>query len=224
VSAAAALLLVLAIVLALASLAGVERSALGASGWSEHAPHVRLRRRRAAAAAVAGLPDALRRLAAELSAGRTVEHALASAGSLAEGPLGPALRGAAEDLARGRPLDEALGRRLPPDPACELLAAGLALQRRVGGDLPRLCRELARTLDERCRVEADVRALTAQARFSAIAVPLLPPLGLLAMTVLDPVGVHRLVATPLGLMIVLSAAMLDVVGALLIRGVVRSIA
>jgi tight adherence protein B len=224
VSAVAGLLLVFALALALASLAGVQLPALAARGWREHAPHVRLRRRRAAAATVGGLPDALRRLSAELSAGRTVERALASAGSLAGGPLGPALRGAAEDLACGRPLDEALERRLPPDPACELLAAGLALQRRVGGDLPRLCRELARTLDERSRVEADVRALTAQARFSAVAVPLLPPLGLLAMTVLDPVGVQRLVATPLGLMIVVSAATLDLVGALLIRGVVRGIA
>jgi tight adherence protein B len=218
------LLLLLAVVLALVSLVRVELPALVVRAWQEHAPHRCIRRRRAATAAVGGLPDALRRLAAELSAGRTVERALASAGSLAAAPLGPALRRAADDLARGRPLDEALARRLPADPACELLAGGLALQRRVGGDLPRLCRELARTLDERSRVEADVRALTAQARFSALAVPLLPPLGLLAMAVLDPIGVHRLVATPLGLTIVAAAAALDVVGALLIRGVVRGIA
>jgi tight adherence protein B len=175
-------------------------------------------------ALTAALPDALRRLAAELAAGRTLERALGSTGELAPEPLGAALRASERDLAAGRALDESLAARLPADPACRLLASALALQRRVGGDLPRLCRELARTLDERERVEADVRALTAQARFSAAVVPLLPPLGLLGMSLLDPVGVDRLLGTTLGRLLLLLAAILDAVSALLIRGLVRGIA
>jgi tight adherence protein B len=108
--------------------------------------------------------------------------------------------------------------------ATALLSAGLALHRRTGGDLPRLLRELARTLDERRRVEAEVGALTAQARFSARIVPLLPPVGLAGMALLDPASVGALVGTPLGLAVVGVAAMLDVAGAVAIRRLAAGIA
>jgi tight adherence protein B len=170
------------------------------------------------------LPDALRALAAELGAGRTLEHALTSTAERTPGALGEALSRAAGAHARGERLDDALVQALPTSSAVGLLAAGVALQRRLGGDLPRLCRELARTLEERARVEADVRAMTAQARWSARVVPLLPPLGLLAMLAVDPVGVRLLFTTAPGLALVAAALALDAAGAVIIRRLAVTIA
>jgi tight adherence protein B len=201
-------------VLACLAAVGVAAVALGfPAPW--HGLEVRAADRRRARAVDQGLPDALRALAAELSAGRTLERALVSTAERTPGPLGSALAGAAGAHASGQRLDEA--QALPSSDAVRLLGAGVGLQRRLGGDLPRLCRELAHTLEERARVEADVRSMTAQARWSAMVVPLLPPLGLVAMLAVDPVGVRLLFSTPPGLALVAVALVLDAAGAVIIR-------
>jgi tight adherence protein B len=174
--------------------------------------------------AIDALPDALRRLAAELAAGRTLERALRSTAASMPPPLGPALAVASRDVSGGQAIDVALERALPPDEASTLLAAAFGLQRRLGGDLPRLCRELARTLDDRLRVEGDVRSLTAQARFSAAVVPLLPPVGLAGLLAVQPAGVTRLVTSTLGVLVVAVAAALNLAGAFAIRRLVQGIA
>jgi tight adherence protein B len=56
----------------------------------------------------------------------------------------------------------------------DALVAACVLQRRAGGDLARLLRESARALEDQARLEADVRSATAQARFTALLVVLLP--------------------------------------------------
>jgi tight adherence protein B len=209
-------------ILACLAAAGLAAAALGLPApW--RGLQTRGAARRRARAIDERLPDALRALAAELGAGRTLEHALSSTAERTPAPLGNALAGAAGAHARGDRLDEALAEALPPSDAVRLLAAGVGLQRRLGGDLPRLCRELAHTLEERARVEADVRSMTAQARWSAMAVPLLPPLGLLAMLAVDPVGVRLLFTTPPGLALVAVALVLDAAGAVIIRRLAATI-
>ena len=66
-------------------------------------------------------------------------------------------------------------------------------------------------------MEAELRALTAQARFSAVVVPMLPlgALGLLWLA--EPRGVTLLLTTPIGLAVVGVAALLDLAGALAVR-------
>jgi tight adherence protein B len=219
------LLLSLAVLVSVASMALPATARLLAApagrrlGWIAQLATRRDQRR-----VIAALPDALRRLAAELGAGRTLERALRSTAAATAPPLGDALAAVSRDVSAGEAVDIALERALPPDDACALLAAAMALQRRLGGDLPRLCRELARTLDDRLRVESDVRSLTAQARFSAAAVPLLPPLGLVGLSALEPDGVGRLLTTPIGLVVLGLAGALNLAGAVAIRRLVRGIA
>lgn len=88
----------------------------------------------------------------------------------------------------------------------------------------RLLRGMATTLDERRRVDAEIRALTAQARFTSVIVPALPVAGLLLLVVVDSEGATRLFTTDAGIAIVGISLALDVVGAWLIRRVSRGIA
>ena len=151
--------------LCLASVAGAERA-------PARAPAARPRRARGERALERELPDALRRVAAELGAGRTADRALvAAAAGGRRGRRGVRARRAARSgAARTSPRRSAaaLGQR------ARFAAAAISLQLRAGGDLPALLRSLARRLDERRGVNAEIRALTAQARLSARVVPLLP--------------------------------------------------
>jgi tight adherence protein B len=175
------------------------------------------RRRRDELAAVDALPAIARRLAAEVGAGRTLVRALRAAALDAPPPLSGALAETGARLAAGGLAWPVLAHAVPGNGGCRLLAASLELQGRAGGDLPRLLHSLASALDDRAQVEAELRALTAQARFSAVVVPLLPfaALGLLALA--EPRGVVLLCTTPMGWLVLGVAALLDVAGALVIR-------
>jgi tight adherence protein B len=203
----------------LVAAAGLSFVAL-APGWLLVRAHwllgMRTRRRDDAAAADA-LPGVARRLAAEVGAGRTLVRALRAAAVDAPPPLDSALAETSARLASGGHAWAALEHAVPGNGGCRLLAASLELQGRAGGDLPRLLRTLASALDDRAQVDAELRALTAQARFSAVVVPLLPlgALGILALA--EPRGVRLLLTTDIGLLVIGIAAVLDVVGALLIR-------
>ena len=208
---AATVLSLIAALLALASLAPGRVGGRLASLASLRA------RRQDELAAAAALPGVARRLAAEVGAGRALARALRAASLDAPPPLGAALAETAARLAAGARAWPVLAGAIPGHGGCRLLAASLELQGRAGGDLPRLLRALASALDDRAQVEADLRALTAQARFSAVVVPLLP-LGALALLALaEPRGVRLLLTTPAGLGVVALAAALDIVGTLLIR-------
>jgi tight adherence protein B len=175
------------------------------------------RRRDERLAAIEALPGLARRLAAEVGAGRTLVRALRAAASDVPAPLAAALAETSARLAAGGRAWESLAEAVPGNGGCRLLAASLELQGRAGGDLPRLLRSLATALDDRAQVEAELRALTAQARFSALVVPLLP-LGALALLWLaEPRGVTLLLTTPIGLAVVGVAVLLDLAGALAVR-------
>ncbi len=61
-----------------------------------------------------------------------------------------------------------------PSARLDALVAACLLQRRAGGDLARLLRESARAMEDQSRLEDEVSAATAQARFTGLIVVLLP--------------------------------------------------
>jgi tight adherence protein B len=194
-------------------------SALGA----QRAPTAlvtRIRAVRAERALERELPDALRRVAAELGAGRTADRALAAAASVGGG-AGAAFALAGRRAAAGEEIASALAAALGE--RARFAAAAVSLQLRAGGDLPALLRSLALRLDERRGVNAEIRALTAQARLSARVVPLLPVVGLALAALLDAGAVRLLLTTAPGLAIVAVAATLDLAGLLAIRAIARRI-
>jgi tight adherence protein B len=204
----AALLASLAVLMCAASVAGAE---CVPAALLQHVRAVRAER-----ALERELPDALRRVAAELGAGRTADRALVAAAA-AGGAAGEAFSLAARRAAAGEDIAAALAAALGS--RARFAAAAISLQLRSGGDLPALLRSLARRLDERRGVNAEIRALTAQARLSARVVPLLPVVGLALAGLLDAGAVRLLLTTAPGLAIVAVAAVLDLAGLLAIRAI-----
>ena len=68
----------------------------------------------------------------------------------------------------------------------DVLVASCLLQHRAGGDLAHLLRESARALEDHARLEDEVRSATAQARFTALIVVLLPLGGALLAELASP--------------------------------------
>ena len=82
----------------------------------------------------------------------------------------------------------------PARPRWDTIVAAILLQRDAGGDLAGLLRAIAAALEDAARVEADARSATAQARFTAWLVALLPVGAAVLAELADPGYVARAAA------------------------------
>lgn len=146
------------------------------------------RRRRYRVAVDAGVPEMAVAIADALSGGCSLRSALTESARGMAGAAGHELRRTAAELAAGAATDDALEamRRRARSPGMDTLVAACLLQRRAGGDLARLLRDSARALEDQARLEDEVRAATAQARFTALIVVLLPLGGALLAELASP--------------------------------------
>jgi tight adherence protein B len=221
-------------------LALVGAGALLASGWMVAGPLVgaacaaagplgvgrlvRARRERWRADLARGAPAAARALADALAGGHSVRGAL---GVAAEGGVpgaaGRELSSAARALTLGAGTDEVLERvrARARDPAWETIVAAILLQREAGGDLAALLRSIAARLEDAARVEAEARSATAQARFTAWLVALLP-LGAAGLAELAHPGyVGAMLRAPLAPFMLGTAATLQIVACVAIRRIAK---
>jgi tight adherence protein B len=177
------------------------------------------RRRRYRAAVEAGLPDLAVAIADALAGGASLRAAVAEAAESVGGAAGHELRRTAAELAAGAATDDALEamRRRAPSPGMDALVAACVLQRRAGGDLARLLRDSARALEDQARLEGEVRAATAQARFTALLVVLLPLGGAVLTELASPGWFAGLWSSFLTAWLVGIALTLQVAAAVLMR-------
>jgi tight adherence protein B len=185
---------------------------------------VRARRERWRAELVRAAPGAARALADALAGGHAVRGGLAVvAEGGVPGAAGAELRAAARALALGARTEHVLERLRgrAGAPAWDTIVAAILLQRDAGGDLAGLLRSIASGLEEAARVEADARSATAQARFTAWLVALLP-VGAAALAELaDPGYVVTLLRAPLAPWLLGAAAVCQLAACALINRIAR---
>jgi tight adherence protein B len=99
----------------------------------------------------------------------------------------------------------------------DTVVAACVLQRRAGGDLGRLLRESARAMEEDSRLEGELRAATAQARFTGLLVVALPLGGALLVELASPGLVSSLTSSLVTGWLVGMALFLQLLAAVLIR-------
>ncbi len=172
------------------------------------------RRGRGDASVEAALPNALEAVARGLRTGASLRQAVADAAGRTPGSLGREL-GLVSTLAeRGVPLVRALeglaARR--PLPGVRLAVAALCLGAETGGAQAQAVDGVATTLRDRMAVLAEVRALSSQARLSALVISLAPlGFGAFAATT-DPRTAAFLFHTAAGLALLVAGGMLDGLG------------
>jgi tight adherence protein B len=136
----------------------------------------------------AELPALALALADALAGGHSLRGGLVEAARSLSGAAAHELRRTRAELAAGAPTDVALEamRDRVRSPRLDTVVAACLLQRRAGGDLARLLRHTARAMEEEARLAGELRAATAQARFTGVLVVLLPLGGALLAELASP--------------------------------------
>jgi tight adherence protein B len=184
---------------------------------------VRTRRRRYARSVGKGAAGAARALADAVGAGHSIRGAIAVAASGLDGAAGHELRMTTRALVLGDPTADALEalRRRAADPAWDAIVAGILLQREAGGDLAGLLRNQAAALEAADRIGRDARAATAQARFTARLVLVLPAGAAALAELASPGLVAGLLDHPISVWLVVMAAVLQATAILAVARLAR---
>jgi tight adherence protein B len=180
---------------------------------------LRARRERYRRAVDGGAAQIAVAIADALGGGHSVRGSLAEAAGSVDGAAGHELHRVAAELAAGAPTEGALEsmRERVRSPRVDAVVAACLLQHRAGGDLARLLRHSARSMEEQARLEGEVHAATAQARFTGLLVALLPLGGAVLAELASPGWFAGLWSSFLTAWLVGIALILQLVAALLMR-------
>ncbi len=168
------------------------------------------------------LPDVLTIMASSLRAGHSFLQSLDTVAKEIAQPAVTEFQRVVAEIRLGRPAEDALTslaeRVGSPDFRWAVLAVNI--QREVGGNLAEILDTVADTLRERATMRRQVQVLSAEGRLSAWILGLMPFAIGLYMFAVSPAYIGLLFSTRLGLVMVVVAACLLVVGALWMRKIV----
>jgi tight adherence protein B len=108
-----------------------------------------------------------------------------------------------------------------PDEDLGLLSIAVKVQTQAGSSLATIIGRLAEIVRTRQRLRLQIRALTAQSRFSGMLVGLLPVAVMMIFHVIRPEYIDLLFHDPTGMTILKTAIGLDIVALLTIRRLLR---
>jgi tight adherence protein B len=199
--------------------------AVAGMGLGGAAPRLWVRARAAARrrAFAEQLPDALALMSNALRSGHSFLQAAELCGEELPDPAGGEWRRVLQETRVNIALEDALANlllRVGGDDL-DLVVTAVLIQRQVGGNLAEVLDRIAETLRQRVRLRGEVRALTAQGRLSGWIVGALPGGLLVLIGVLNPAYLGPLLAPGLGRILLGTAAVLEGIGALLIRRLVN---
>ena len=182
----------------------------------------RLRRRRLRALQ-RQLPDAIAAIAASLRGGTGLWQALESVPRHHPKPISQELALVLRQHRLGMSLDDALQGLAQRSGLHDIrmLVATLAIARDLGGGLAEVLERLSLAVRRRVAMEDRIDALTAQGRMQGRIVGALPVLLGAVLYLMEPGPMSRLFLTPVGWLVLAIVAALEIVGALLIRRIVR---
>lgn len=168
------------------------------------------------------LIDVLSLVASGLRAGFGFIQALENAAKQSAPPLSDEIRRTLRDIAVGASVEQALQalNERVASPDFDIVITAVLIQRQVGGNLAEILDNVAETMRERDRIRGEIRTLTSQQRMTGYVIGGIP-VGLLAIfSVISPDYTSLLFTDPLGQMMLIGAAVMEVIGFLVIRQIV----
>jgi tight adherence protein B len=168
------------------------------------------------------LPDTLTLLASSLRAGFSLMQGLEAVAQETAEPMRKELQRVFTEVRLGRPIEDALGDAADRMDSNDLrwTVMAIRIQREVGGNLAVLLDTVADTMVKRERVRRELRALTAEGRLSAVVLILITPLLALAIYLIQPDYLEPLTHDFFGIMGLIVAGILTVVGWFWLRKIV----
>ena len=169
------------------------------------------------------LPDVLHLLAGALRAGFSFMQALESVAQETTGSARKELTRVVNEATLGRPPEESLEDSAERMGSDDLKWAVMAvrIQREVGGNLAEILETVANTMTERERLRREIKALTAEGRFSAIILGIFPVAFGIFLYVLQPEFISLLFERTGGQIALAGAGVLTLVGYLWLNKIMK---
>lgn len=107
-----------------------------------------------------------------------------------------------------------------PSADLDLVVTAMLIQRQIGGNLSEILDNISQTIRERITIKGEVKALTAQGRLSGLIIGILPAGigGFLLM--INPDYLMKLITDPRGKLMMIYAAVAEIIAVLIIRKII----
>jgi tight adherence protein B len=168
-------------------------------------------------------PDAIDLLSRAVRAGHAFTVGLDLIGRELQDPVASEFRVTYEQHNLGMPLADAL-RNLTvrmPLPDVHFFVSALQIHRESGGNLAEILDDLSYLIRERFKILRQAQVYTAQGRATLYILTALPPVTACVLYLLNPGYIGRLFSDPLGQKALAAAVVLQVLGYLVIRRIIR---
>jgi tight adherence protein B len=168
-------------------------------------------------------PEALDLLGRAVRAGHAFTTGLEMIAKESAEPIASEFRTTFEEQNFGLPLRDALLNMTERIPSIDVrfFVTALLIQKETGGNLAEILDGLARVIRDRFRIYREVRVRTAQGRLTAGILIALPIFMLIVLMVLNPTYMKVLFQDPRGSLILTIAAIMQVIGSLIIWKIIH---
>jgi tight adherence protein B len=168
-------------------------------------------------------PEALDLLSRAIRAGHALTTAIGMVADEAREPIGPEFRKTYDEQNFGLPLKDALNNLSTRVPLLDVrfFVTAVLIQRETGGNLSEILDNLANVVRERFKILRQVRVHTAHGRFTGYVLVSLPPALAIVLSFINPDHIGLLFKEHLGQMMLTAAILLEVIGYLWIKRVIK---
>lgn len=190
-----------------------------------HAPRVGLRYLKARRLRLFNdqLVDALGTMSHALKAGFSILQAFESVVKQRRNPIAQEFGVFLQQTRVGLKFEDALaqlGERIGSEDLTLMISA-IEIARRTGGNLTEVFDKIASTIRERARIEGRIQALTAMGRLQGLVVGAMPAILLVVLGLMEPRMIKSFVTSLPGILTLVVVVILEVIGALVIRHIVK---
>ena len=168
-------------------------------------------------------PEALDLIARALKAGHAFVTGLKMVADEMSEPVGPEFRKTFDEQNFGLPLKDALDNLTARMPSLDVrfFATAVLIQRETGGNLSEILETLAHVVRERFKILRQVRVHTAHGRFTGYVLLALPAVLGIALMFINPDHMNLLFREPLGQYMLMTAMVMQAVGYMWIKQVIK---
>ncbi len=169
------------------------------------------------------IDDTVQLLAGGLRAGHGLSRTVSAAASDTDAPMSEELARVVNETRLGRSLADSLAvtsQRMRSDDF-EWVAQAIAINQETGGNLAEVLDRVGKTIRERNEIRRQVKALSAEGRLSAIVLIALPIVIFLVLLLLRPAYFAAFFLNPIGVLALIVAVVLLIVGSIWVVFAVR---
>jgi tight adherence protein B len=168
-------------------------------------------------------PDALDLISRSLRAGHAFQAAIGMAADELTAPAAPEFKKVFDQQNFGLPLKDALNALTERVPLLDVkfFVTAVAIQRDTGGNLAEILDNLAHVVRERFKIQRQVRVHTAHGRITGFVLLALPAFLGIALTMINREHMRPLWEEPMGRTLILATIVMQLVGFVWIRKVIK---